>query len=107
MNLIKHYPVTLSLMLLIILFTVLITQSLEPQTAKAATVTTQLYTVTDVVDNDQPVNDEYYAESNDPNDNLYFTSDEIQSVGQLSEGDLIKATFDEYGELLSVSKLHK
>lgn len=79
------------------------TQSITQPVSIQSTTSTQSFTITQVTDNTSS-NDEYLGTATDSNEGIYFTSDYIQSVGQLSEGDTISATFDQDGELLSVSK---
>lgn len=67
----------------------------------------QTYIITTVNDNTK-WNDEYYGSSLNPNDNIFFTSDYIQSIGQLKTGDTIAATYDKVtDELLYVSKVNE
>ena len=72
------------------------------QISTQSTTDTQSFTITQVTDN-VTGNDEYLGTDTNSNEGIYFTSDYIQSVGQLSEGDTITAYFDQDGELLYVS----
>ncbi|AZV43689.1 hypothetical protein BAOM_3080 [Peribacillus asahii] len=70
---------------------------------------TQEYTVTKVIDNVEG-NDEYFGVSEESDNNIYFTSDYIQSTGQLHEGDTIEAFFEDItidDSLLYVKKTNK
>lgn len=82
----------------------IITQVNESKVCTASTQQTESFTITSVTLNKPAANNEYYGHSTTTDSNIYFTSDEIMSVGEVFTGDTITATFDTQGELLQVSK---
>ena len=78
---------------------------LEPSTHSITSDTTQptseQFIITKVTDNPTN-NDEYYAEKLDGT-GVFFNSDYIQSIGQISIGDNVNVFFDQYDELAYVT----
>lgn len=65
--------------------------------------TTQTYTLTKVTDNNG--NKEYYGQSTSSNEGVFFTGDYLQSTGETKAGDTVEVTYDQDGEIISVSRI--